>query len=66
MNVVSQDVVDKLMLPTEKHPTPYKVSWVNEVAIPVTKWCWVTFKIGIYEDSIWCDIIPTNVTHILL
>eukprot|EP00268_Persea_americana_P028425 TRINITY_DN27599_c0_g1_i4.p1 TRINITY_DN27599_c0_g1~~TRINITY_DN27599_c0_g1_i4.p1 ORF type:complete len:218 (+),score=15.85 TRINITY_DN27599_c0_g1_i4:232-885(+) len=66
MNVVSQDVVDKLMLPTEKHPTPYKVSWVNEAAILVTKWCRVTFKIGGYEDSIWCGIIPMNVTHILL
>lgn len=66
MNVVSQEVIDKSKLPTEKHPKPYKVSYVNDSAIPVTKRCQVTFKIGGYEDSIWCDIIPMNVTHTLL
>lgn len=66
INVISQEVIDKLKLPTEKHLKPYKVSWVNDSTIPVTKRCQVTFRIGGYEDSIWCDIIPMNVTHILL
>ena len=28
--------------------------------------CLVSFKIGGYEDRIWCDVIPMNITHILL
>ena len=35
-NVVSQDGIDKLKLPCEKHPTPYKLSWFkkgNEVIV---------------------------------
>lgn len=53
---------------TEKHLKPYKVAWVNEAAIPMNKQCLMTFRIGGYEYSIWCDVIPNpfNVTHILL
>jgi hypothetical protein len=34
MNVISQEAVQKLKLPTEKHPKPYKVSWVDDTSIP--------------------------------
>ena len=45
-NVVSQEVVDKLKLPTQEHANPYKLSWFkkrNEVR--VTKRCLVSFSI---------------------
>ena len=29
-NLVSTEVVDKLKLKTKKHPTPYKVSWLQK------------------------------------
>lgn len=32
----------------------------------MTHRCLVQFKIGGYEDNIWCDVIPMNITHILL
>eukprot|EP00268_Persea_americana_P045960 TRINITY_DN470_c8_g1_i1.p2 TRINITY_DN470_c8_g1~~TRINITY_DN470_c8_g1_i1.p2 ORF type:complete len:130 (-),score=12.98 TRINITY_DN470_c8_g1_i1:97-486(-) len=66
MNIVAQKVIDILKLPTEKHPKPYKVAWVNDHSIPITRRCLITFKIGVYEDEIWCDIIPMNIAHILL
>ncbi|GAV79655.1 hypothetical protein CFOL_v3_23119, partial [Cephalotus follicularis] len=41
-NIVARDAVEKLKLPIEKHPNPYKISWFrkgNEV--PVTSRCLV-------------------------
>ena len=65
INVISQEAVEKLKLPTVKHPKPYKVAWVNNYSIPVRKQCVVPFRIGQYEDTIRCDVIPMNVTHSL-
>lgn len=61
MNVVAHEFMDKLKLPTKKHPRPYKVIWVNEAAILLNKQCLVAFRIGGYEDAIWYDIIPMNI-----
>lgn len=59
MNVVSQEIVQKLKLPMEKHPKPYKISWVDDTSIPVKHRCLVSFSLGQhYKDSQWCDIIP--------
>lgn len=53
MNVVFESIVDRLKLPTKPHPNPYKVAWTGNTT-------------GSYSDSIWCDVIRMNVTHILL
>ena len=55
-----------LKLPIEPHPKPYKVAWINSTFLPVTKRCLVSISRGQYNDSIWCDVIPMTVTHILL
>ena len=65
MNVISQLPVEKLQLPTVKHRRPYKVAWVDNYSIPVRHQCVVPFRVGKYEDTIQCDVIPMNVTHIL-
>ena len=47
-NVVSEEAAQKLGLATEKHPNPYKLSWLkrgNEVT--VSKRCLVSFSIGL-------------------
>lgn len=66
--MVSTIMVDKLNFKCEKHPCPYRVSWIkkgNEVTID--KRCLVKFPIGdTYKDEIWCDVIPMDAFHILL
>ena len=66
INFVAQEVIDKLHWPTEKLAKPYKVTWSNGSVIRVTHRCLVSFKIGGYQDSIWRDVIPMNITHVLL
>jgi len=67
MNVISQEAVNKMKLPIERHPKPYKVSWVDETSIPVKALCLVSFSLGKkYNDDVWCDIIPMKACHFLL
>ena len=50
-----------------KHPTPYKVSWLQKVhQLLENEQCNVEFQICTYKDVVLCDIIPMNVCHILL
>ncbi|KAA3484964.1 Transposon Ty3-I Gag-Pol polyprotein [Gossypium australe] len=55
-NVPSNMLVEKLGLPTTKHPYPYKLQWLNDVA----------FSIGKYNDEVLCDVVPMHVGHLLL
>jgi hypothetical protein len=67
MNVASQEIVQKLKLPLEKHPQPYKLSWVDDTSIPVKSRCLVSFSLGTnYKDAVWCDVIPMQACHLLL
>ena len=54
-NLVSSEMVEKMELETTKHPSPYKVSWLQKGHwVSVTKQCLVKFKIGNYNDEILC------------
>ena len=66
INFVAQVVIDKPHWPIKKLAKPYKVIWSNGSLILATHKCLVSFTLGGYEDEIWCDVIPTNITHILL
>lgn len=68
MNIISSDVVEHLGLIVEKHPTPYRVSWVNEEnPILVKHHCLVKFALGdSYLDEAWCDVDPITICHLLL
>jgi hypothetical protein len=66
-NLVSTEMVEKLELKTNKHPSPYKVTWLQKGhQVCVTKQCLVNFKMGEYRDEILCDVIPMDVCHVLL
>jgi hypothetical protein len=66
-NLVATEMVEKLELTKTKHPSPYKVSWLQKGhRVSVTKQCLVKFKIGNYHDEILCDVIPMDMCHILL
>jgi hypothetical protein len=68
MNVISEAAIERLGLKTEKHPTPYRISWVNEAnSAHVKQRCLVKFSLGKkYIDEAWYDVIPMIVCHMLL
>jgi hypothetical protein len=67
MNIISKEAVHKLQLPVEKHPQPYKLNWVDNTSIQVKHRCSLSFSLGrMYEDTLWCDVIPMHVCHVLL
>lgn len=67
-NVIAEEVVSKLKLPIQPHPSPYKLGWIqkgNDVSI--SQCTLVEFSIGnAYKDQILCDIAPMDVCHLLL
>ncbi|XP_052481185.1 uncharacterized protein LOC128035479 [Gossypium raimondii] len=66
-NVASTLMVEKLNLPTTKHPTPYKLQWLNDGGeLKVTKQVLVSFSIGKYSDEVLCDVVPMHAGHLLL
>eukprot|EP00253_Pinus_taeda_P010063 PITA_10063 len=66
-NLVSTEVVEKLKMKTMRHPTPYKVSWLQKGhQLLVSEQCEVEFQVGKYKDKIVCDVMPMDVCHILL
>ncbi|XP_071902760.1 uncharacterized protein [Coffea arabica] len=66
-NVASALMVEKLALPTLRHPLPYKLQWLNESGeVRVTKQVVIPFRIGKYENEVLCDVVPMHASHILL
>ncbi|XP_042954672.1 uncharacterized protein LOC122291092 [Carya illinoinensis] len=67
-NVVSEEVVQKLELKTDRHPKPYKLSWLNKGSeVTVDRRCLVSFSIGRkYFDNAWCDVVSMDACHVLL
>ena len=66
-NLVATEMVEKLGLKCLKHPTPYKVSWLQKGhQLFVDDQCEVEFHIDRYKDKVICDIMPMDVCHILL
>ena len=67
LNIVPQELVEKLNLKTERHPNPFRVAWVNDTSIPVSFRCLVTFLFGKdFEESVWSEVLPIKESHILL
>ncbi|XP_026460053.1 uncharacterized protein LOC113360809 [Papaver somniferum] len=59
-NVVSDEAVRKLKLPTKKHPSMYSLHCLS-------RRCLVKFSIGsVYEDVVWCDVVVMDACHLSL
>ncbi|XP_019058370.1 PREDICTED: uncharacterized protein LOC104816126 [Tarenaya hassleriana] len=66
-NVASAYMVKKLELPTEKHPHPYKLQWINNTGeIKVIERVKIPFSKGKYHDEVLCDVVPMQASHIML
>ncbi|MCR2848146.1 retropepsin-like aspartic protease, partial [Heyndrickxia coagulans] len=66
-NVASALLVEKLQLPTQKHPRPYKLQWLNDSGeVKVHKQVLGAFSIGKYHDEVLCDVVPMYASHIIL
>ena len=66
-NVASTTMVEKLGMPTSKHPRHYKLQWLNDSGeVRGNKQVLVSFSIGKYEDEVLCDVVPMQAGHLLL
>ena len=66
-NVASTTLVEKLGLPTSKHPRPYRLEWLNDSGeLRVNKQVLIFFPIGKYNDEVLCDVIRMQDRHLLL
>ena len=66
-NVANTTLVEKLNLPTLKHPRPYKLQCLNDCGeVKVNKQVLVSFSIGRYKVKVLCDVVPMYAGHILL
>ncbi|KAF8093386.1 hypothetical protein N665_0383s0018 [Sinapis alba] len=63
-----QEAVRKLALTAETHPHPYRLSWMQTGAeVHVSQRTLLSLSIGsFYKDSLYCDIAPIDVSHIIL
>ena len=66
-NLASTELCSKLNLQTKPHPHPYHVQWLSDDgSVKIHQVVKVQIKIGAYEDSIECDVVPMSVCHLLL
>ena len=68
-NVVSEKMVMKLGLNTEKHPKPCNIHWLQDGGgMKITHRCFFFFfSIGkTYCDELWCDVMKMSACHLLL
>ena len=66
-NLASTELCDKLQLSLKKHKHPYHVQWLDDNGtVKVQHTVSVSFKIGAYEDTVECDVVPMTVCHMIL
>ncbi|KAK1601970.1 hypothetical protein QYE76_027075 [Lolium multiflorum] len=66
-NLASTKLCTKLNLPLRKHPHPYHVQWLSDNGnVKIQHTVTISFKIGAYEDTVDCDVVPMTVCHMLL
>ena len=66
-NIASQELVNRLGLKPRRHPSPYKMQWLNDCgALRVTNIVTIPFSIGWYNDHVECDVVPMQACQLLL
>ncbi|KAK1595668.1 hypothetical protein QYE76_037387 [Lolium multiflorum] len=66
-NLASTELCSKLNLPLRKHNNPYHIQWLSDNGnVKIQHTVTISFKIGAYEDTVDCDVVPMTVCHMLL
>ena len=66
-NIASQELVERMGLKQRRHPSPYKIQWLNECGtLRVSNIVTVPFSIGRYNDHVECDVVPMQACQLLL
>ena len=66
-NCISVDFCLKARIPTEPHPKPHKIQWLDEGGvIKVTKQAKVLLNFGPFSYTVLCEVVPMEACHILL
>ena len=66
-NIASRELVERLGLKQRRHPSPYKMQWLNDCgALRVTNIVTIPFSIGWYNDHVECDVVPMEACQLLL
>ena len=65
-NVASARMVSKLGMETKPHSLPYKLQWLSDGEVAVSKQVEVNFSVGKYDDTVLCDVVPMEACHLLL
>jgi hypothetical protein len=59
--------VDRLELKPRRHPSPYKMQWLNDCgALRVSHMVNVPFSVGKYNNHVECDVVPMQACQLLL
>ncbi|RDX90060.1 hypothetical protein CR513_28117, partial [Mucuna pruriens] len=67
VNIASQRLVDKFYIPIILYPKFYKLQWLSEVGeIIMDKNVSFAITLDKYKGEILCDVVPMEVTHVLL
>ena len=66
-NLEGQELCIKLDLPLRKNKDPYHIQWLSDSGnVKIEHQVSVSLKIGPYEDTVECDVVPMTVCHMLL
>jgi hypothetical protein len=66
-NIASQELLDRLELKSRRHPSPYKMQWLNDCgALRASHMVNVPFSVGKYNDHVEYDVVPMQACQLLL
>jgi hypothetical protein len=66
-NIASQELVERMRLKQQCHPSPYKIQWLADCgAMRESNMVTMQFSIGKYHDQVDCNVVPIQACQLLL